>query len=70
MYPTTVNVLPPSTNFCPETPTKPVAVGEDGAEVVLEADVDDWLVVEETLVGGGVETLDGALVAVPGRHWE
>lgn len=68
-YPTTVNSLPLSMNFCPDTPTNPVGAGVE--TVVVGGGADDWLVGGGA--GGGVgDTEVGftVLLAVPGRHWK
>ena len=64
--PTTVNGLPLSVNFWPETDTKPVGAGAAGAEVgaaVVEGIVAD-------VGASGTVVVAGALVAAPGRHWK
>lgn len=76
-YPITVNGFPLSTNFCPETPTKPVDTGVGGAVDVGPEEGDDRLegggAMDEIEVGGGATEVGFTLMlllAVPGKHWK
>ena len=67
-----MNSPPLSTNFCPSTPTKPVAAGGGGAAALELADAEDEDAGREAddaeEDAGALETL--ALAVAPGMHCE